>query len=374
MSVYHPSMADTLTSDSAEDAPAIAQAVFQAWQQNNQQAAVDQLRPYADSGRPWAVSLLTFLYNQQGIPGFTQAVPYAKRAQALGMPWLAATLFNNLISNVPGNPNLLDPALELLEKGPILSPGIDPVAQAWNFLSQNRPDVAVRLLSASGPYPAAPEEWNALVQQARNRSNQLDTIITEAQSRAQQVETVATESTDAIVHQREHLQTIAQQAELLVTDVSADAINTLYKADATRWSGESRTAWQWGIGILLAAALSAVLPVILHYADIGPKYSSTGLAAAHLAATAALATVAGVILARARGRDRAAQRSSNVSTAMATMIALSNQIANEDERQRFMVTMGQLVFQAHLQPDSAPPEQSLVGLATVLSAMRSPGA
>ena len=120
----------------------------------------------------------------------------------------------------------------------------------------------------------------------------------------------------------------------------------------------------WGLAVLGAAALVAVLPVVLHYLNVGADYSPLEQIGLHLVSTAALATFAGVLLARARSRDQAAQRANDLSTAMGTMISYSNQISDPAEKQRFMTMMGQVVLQAHLTagPKSAVKDDQVSGM------------
>lgn len=355
-----------------EGATQTAQAVFQDWNAGNQESALARIRNEADRGEPWAVGLTVWLLMQQGVSGFEKAVPYARQAQILGMPWAAANLFNNMIANAQSVPHLMEPALALLSPGPIFGSGIDPVGQGWNMLGQNRADIAVRLMGTTAKFPTSPESWEALMATARSQSKELSEIVTSARSLDAHVHLVSQQSIEAITKNREDLETKARQAGLLVSSVNSEAVNTLFDADAERNAGESRTSWRWGIGVLIIAAAVAVLPLVLHYFGEGPEYSSAGLLGAHAASTAALGAVAGVLLGRARGRDRAHQRARDISTAMGTMIAYSNQIQDEAEKQRFMLTMGQLVLQAHLQGDSSPKEESLAGLAALLSVMRQP--
>ena len=131
-------------------------------------------------------------------------------------------------------------------------------------------------------------------------------------------------------------------------------------------------AWLSGLAVLAVAAIVAVLPVILHYLHQGPKYSSFEQIAVHLVSTAALGTFAGVLLARARSRDQAAQRAHDLSTAMGTMISYSNQISDPVEKQRFMMSMGQVVLQAHLASGSghSPKDDSMAGLVAIANLMR----
>src|SRR4051812_35861253 len=94
----------------------VAQSVFSIWNGGNQQQAIEALRSLADEGRPWAVNFISWLFMQQGPPTIEQGIPYAKRAAQMGMPWSAVNLFNNLMAHVPANPNLLEPALNLLSE------------------------------------------------------------------------------------------------------------------------------------------------------------------------------------------------------------------------------------------------------------------
>jgi hypothetical protein len=357
-----------------DGAAQLAQAVYQDWNSGHQDKALARLGQAADRGQPWAVSLMVWLLMQQGIPGYERAMPYARQAQVLGMPWVAANLFNNMIGNVSNAPQLLEPALALLSPGPVLTAGIDPVGQGWNMMSQNRPDVAVRLMATTASFPSSPDEWEHLMTAARTQSQGLSELVASARSMEAQVQAASMQSIESITKHREDLETKAKQAGLLVSSVNSEAVNTLFDADAERNAGESRTSWRWGIAVLVVAAAVAVLPLVLHYFGMGPDYSSAGLLGAHAGSTAALGAVAGVLLARARGRDRAHQRARDISTAMGTMISYSNQIQDEVEKQRFMLTMGQLVLQAHLQGDASPKEESLAGLAALLSVMRQPSA
>jgi hypothetical protein len=74
---------------------------------------------------------------QQGVAGFEPAIPYAKRAQAIGMPWVAFNLFNSMIGQISSAPNLLESCIDLIATGPLFAPGIDPIGQGWNLLAQN---------------------------------------------------------------------------------------------------------------------------------------------------------------------------------------------------------------------------------------------
>ncbi|WP_193613573.1 hypothetical protein [Nocardioides lijunqiniae] len=351
-----------------------AQFVFQQWNATNQQAAIDRLTEPADRAEPWALALMVWLSMQQGAPGFDRALPYAQKAQSLGMPWVPYHLYNNMVGHIASAPHLLDQLVDLIQEGTgTITSALDPVGQAWGLLSQGQIESAVKLMGVTMRFSPNPESWDAVVRDAQRRTNEVRDLLADAQSTQADLRQIAARSEVDIEKWRTDLETKARQAELLISSVNSGAVNALFDAEAKRNAGESKTSWRWGIGVLAAAACVAVLPLVLHYLGIGPDYSMGGLLGAHAGSTAALGAVAGVLLARARGRDRAHQRARDLSTAMGTMISYSNQIQDEAEKQRFMLTMGQLVLQAHLQGDSGgAKEDSFAGLAALLSVMRQP--
>ncbi|MGF9753946.1 hypothetical protein AAII07_01995 [Microvirga sp. 0TCS3.31] len=341
----------SMTVPSAAEDPhelATLQQVHQQWNSGNQAPAIEALRPLAEEHRPWAVALMAWLRMQQGYPGIEQSIPLALEAAELGMPWQAVHTFNNVVAHLPSNPQMAERLPELAEAAQPWPSGIDPIGQGWNLLGQGQPEWAMRLMSMTGFWPAGPADWEPLVAQARARLQDLENLTASAREERERVSVHAGEALGAITKASDDLQTSAKQAGLLVTASLSDATNALFKADAERNETESRSAWRAGLAVLGAAALVAVLPLLLHYLGAAPSYSATAEVGAHAASTLALATFAGVLLARARSRDQAAQRANDLSTAMGTMISYSNQISDPAEKQRFMMTMGQLVLQAHL--------------------------
>lgn len=352
-------------------AVADAQQAFQEWQTGNQPGALSRIQARADADEPWAVALLVWLFTQQGIPSFPQAMPYAKRASELGMPWVPFHLFNNMVGNIASNPQLLEPVLELAELTAPGAWGIDPVGNAWNLLQQGQPEPAVRLMGLSSAFGGAP--WTELLQRFREQQTEIDVVGATILLKKNELDDTLRENEEAISKARAELETKAKQAGLLVSAVNAGSSQKLFDDDAARNERESQIAWRLGIGVLAVAACVAALPLVLHYFGMGPDYKENALLGAHAAATLALGAVAGVLLAKARARDRAHQRARDLSTAMGTMISYSNQIQDEAEKQRFMLTMGQLVLQAHLQSgDSHTKEDSYAGMASLVNAMRTP--
>jgi hypothetical protein len=353
---------------------ALVQQVHQFWNVGNQIAALDLLRPRAEAGSPWACAFLAWLLVQQGLPGIEESVSWAVRAAQLGTPGQVTQTFNNLIGQIPSNPALATRLPELIRWGAPWYGGIDLVGQGWNLISQGQPELGLQVMMLPMPEPLAVTEpqLTSLMQHARERVGELDEFTNSARQRGSELDQTASQAQSAIYKARDDLQTSAKQAGLLVTTVSSDATNALFKVDAERNTKESRGAWRAGLMVLAAAALVAILPVVLHYMDVGPGYSALELIGVHLASTAALATFAGVLLARARSRDQAAQRAHDLSTAMGTMISYSNQISDPTERQRFMATMGQVVLQAHLSSGSkqGSKDESLSGMITLANLIK----
>jgi hypothetical protein len=326
----------------------LLQHAVQSWNSGNQAGATDALRPRAEAGAPWAATLMAWLLMQQGTSGMHESITWAIRAAQLGAPGQISQTFSNALAHLPSEPGLALRLPDLLRwAGPSMG-GNDIAGQAWNLVSQGRPDVALEILSISTPWLTTDLQWTALIEKATEGNIELEQITYKAREHNADIDAHVSEAKIAIDKARDGLETSARQAGLLVSAISSDATNSLFKADAKRNAEESTGAWRWGLGVLGAAALVAILPVVLHYFKLGPGYSAIEQIGVHLASTAALATFAGVLLARARSRDHAAQRAHDLSTAMGTMISYSNQISDPIEKQRFMMSMGQVVLQAHL--------------------------
>jgi len=350
------------------------QEAFQNWNAGNQSLAIDRIRPHAESGRVWAMALLSWLLMQQGAGGLGESARWAVRAAHAGHPWQTWQVFNNLLGNLPSSPDLAGDLEGLLAVMPSVT-GIDIVGQAWNAQAQGQPALAMKLLNYV--VPPTPETIDPRLQFLSDRAGGALTEIERSRENirvlAAEVDAISEEARQQIARASDDLKTSAGQAKLLVTTVSSDATNSLFKADAQRNARESKGAWITGLAVLASAALVAILPVILHYLQIGYKYSGIEQLGIHLVSTAALASFAGVLLARARSRDQAAQRANDLSTAMGTMISYSNQISDPVEKQRFMMMMGQVVLQSHLASNSnskATSDDSLSGMLALASLIK----
>lgn len=345
----------------------LVQQIQQYWNSGNQASAIELLRPKAAEGRTWAAALMAWLTMQQGYPAIDESITWAIKAAELGQPLQAIHTFNNVVGHVGSFPQLGERLSELLAIAAPWAGGIDPVGQGWNLVAQGQPALGLQMMSLSIPWPASEPQMAGLVTQIASRSRELDEILVAARESRATVDLNAGDARAAIEKARTDLETSAKQAGLLVTTVLSDATNSLFKADAARNAKESTGAWIAGLAVLGLAALVAVLPVGLHYLDMGPSYTAIEQIALHLASTAALGTFAGVLLARARSRDRAAQRAHDLSTAMGTMISYSNQISDPTEKERFMMMMGQVVLQAHLTTGSGQATKDVESVSGMLA-------
>lgn len=351
----------------------LVQQVQQQWNTGNQAPALELLRPRAEAGEGWAASFLAWLYMQQGPPGLVESITWAIKAAELGSPGQIVNTFNNVVAQIGSVPDLANRLPELLQWAPFWWNGVDLVAHGWNLISQGQAEQGLRVMMLGNSLPSTMEpQLNALTQLARERVGELDNAVAAAHQRQSEVDSAAGEAHAAIDKLKGDLETSATQAGLLITTVLSDATNALFKADAERNTKESRWAWWSGLIVLGLAAVVALAPLVLHYLHLGPRYSTVEQIGIHLASTAAIATVAGVLLARARSRDQAAQRANDLSTAMGTMISYSSRISDSGEQQRFMTTMGQLVLQAHLTSGSkqSGKDESLSGMVALLNILK----
>jgi hypothetical protein len=353
----------------------ILQQVQQFWSMGDQDSAMNVLRPRADADVPWAAAFMAWLLAQQGAIGHAESIQWALRAARLGAPWQATQTFLNVVNSAPSDPSVAAELPALLRAGAPWMGGIDVIGQGWNLIIQGQPEVALRLFNTTIFWPSESAELDALTKQTRVRLSEFEKLVADAAQTRANFDTEVGTSKEEVTKATDDLTTSARQAGLLVSTVLSDSTNSLYKADATRNEKESKGAWRAGLVVLGLAAIAALLPVMLHYLKLGPEYSTSEVIGVHLASTAALGTFSGVLLARARSRDHAAQRAHDLSTAMGTMISYSNQISDPIEKEPFMMTMGQVVMQAHLSTGSGSKasDDTTSGILALTNAIRNPG-
>lgn len=155
-------------------------------------------------------------------------------------------------------------------------------------------------------------------------------------------------------------------------DLTNIAAEVEFQKQAEDYEKESRFFWTAGLVTLVVASCVAVLPLILNYVN-HQHHALEGQSnvSAHLAVALAFAAVSGVFLARARNRDRNRQRNRDLSVALITMFAYSEQIANDQEKERFKHDMGRLVLEAFLRQEP-PSEERSRGILADLTARATP--
>ena len=126
--------------------------------------------------------------------------------------------------------------------------------------------------------------------------------------------------------------------------------------------------WRFGLAAVSLATIISVLPLIIHYIGKGPTLSSSNLLTAHFTSAASFAVLAGVMLARSRGRDRARQRARDLTLALSTMFAYAAQIQDPQERARFTYDMGRVVIESFLRGDGAGDHDNSTSIISALLA------
>lgn len=335
---------------------------FTGWRQRSQDQVVTELLGYVTahpSDTPMMI-LGLWLCPQAGGPGYSIGVEYAELAVQRGKPWLARSFVAGLMASIPSLPDLFPRAIQLARETSPYVPSADYVSTAWALLGSDKDAEALQVLElVASELPVG-----------ESGITQLSEIFSRMNEAAEGIDVKAHQSLDLIDKVTADLTTKAQQTELLVREVSSKATDARFIAEADQNRKQSDRAYKWGLGVLCVASAMAVLPIVLHYLQLGQSYSAGQVLGAHASATLALGTVAGVLLARARHRDRTRQRATDISTAMGTIIVYSNQIESVDERQRFLQTMGQLVLIAHLQADHGGADQASHGATNLMNVLR----
>lgn len=190
----------------------------------------------------------------------------------------------------------------------------------------------------------------------RQRSAQIGEILTEVRDKRHEAVAAFEAASQDLEQAREGFKTRESTLTKFLDDLTNVAAEVEFQKQAEGYEKESQLFWIAGLITLVAAVCAAILPLVLSYAN--PQHH--GLhgqpnISAHLGAALAFAAVAGVFLARARNRDRNRQRNRDLSVALITMFAYSEQIANLQERERFKHDMGRLVLEAFLRQE--PPSE-----------------
>jgi DNA repair exonuclease SbcCD ATPase subunit len=220
----------------------------------------------------------------------------------------------------------------------------DAIRAAVDSGGGNLIDSADRLLNAAAQIK--PGQLSA--EAASGAVERLSEVQTEIEDRKTALEAASQELERA----QESFETRESTLTKFLDDLTNVAAEVEFQKQAEKYEKESKFFWTAGLITLVAASCAAILPLILNYAN--PQHhglDGQSNVSAHLGVALAFAAVSGVFLARARNRDRNRQRNRDLSVALITMFAYSEQIANEQEKERFKHDMGRLVLEAFLRQE-----------------------
>lgn len=334
------------------------------WNQGNQAPAVEMVKPLADEGDSAGLLLICWFLHQMGEPRWREGIPYAKKAAERGNPWILGFFFGSLADN----PDTRQEAIEMIALSP--TGGVnsnDPIGRAMEFANGGDSKSAADMLRAAAgphPWPQPPE-----LEDVRQRVAQLDQVLASVNEKKQVVMSTMQSVSDEIRSEQEGFKTRGQTLTQLLDNLTNASSQSHFDEQAKKYERESWLLWRLGVLVLLFAAVAAFLPVVLNYVDSGHALHGQSNVSAHLGATLALAAVAGVLLARARSRDRDRQRNRDLSVALGTMFAYSEQIANEEEKERFKHDMGRLILETFLR--QKPPSED--GSRNIIREITDPG-
>jgi hypothetical protein len=349
--------------------PALSDAItsaLQNWNQGQQQAAIEALRPLADADEREPLILLAWFMSQMGQPHWNDGMRYARRAAELGMPQALTYYFNQFIGDANYRAQTPEIARSIVAGGWAL----DPLPNAPGAMQQNDPGTAVALVRAAATPRPTEEALSAIVQRAEADLNSLrDAAGDVAELRARTTSAI-NEHDAAVGTQRAEVEQRGQSLLDLIDQLTSAQATTYFEEEATTYGGEAKTMWWGGLGVVVAAALVPVVPLAIYYVQriIGqtPWITGRDVIVAHTTAAIALGAVAGVLLARARGRDRARQRNRDLSVALRTMFVYAEQIQDPAERQAFLREMGRTIIESFLRHEPASDADR-----TLLAALRS---
>jgi hypothetical protein len=326
---------------------------LQSWNQGQQQAALDALRPLADEGQREALLLIAWFMSQMGQPSWNDGLAYARRAAEMGMPQALTYYFGQLFNDASYRAQTPDIARGIIAAGW----SQDPLSNAPAAMQQNDPGTAVGLVRAAATPRPSEDALTAVIRQAEKDLGVLRSGAGDVAMQRERSMQVIADNEAAIREQRGEVEGRARSLLELIERITSAEATSYFEEEATTYGGEAKSLWRGGLAVLSLAALASLAPVLIYYIDraIGhkPWIQAHDLVLAHTTAAVALAAVAGVLLARARGRDRARQRNRELSVALQTMFVYAEQIADESERQTFIRDMGRTVLDAFLRQEPA---------------------
>lgn len=326
---------------------------LQSFGQGNQQAALDTLRPLADMDERAAVLLMAWFLSQMGQPHWTDGLNYARRGVELGMPQIAQYYFGNMIND----PNYRSQLPDLIQGAIAAGWPLDPLPNAPQAMQQGDPATALRLVQVSTTPRPYPDAWEGLLEEARTSFETLRTAATDVSEQQKRALEAIAESENRVNDRQAEVEQRAHSLLDLIERLTSAQATSYFDDEATAYSGEARGLWFGGLAVVVMAAVVALVPLAIYYFQRTTGRDSwiegTELSWVHTAFVLALGAVAGVLLARARGRDRLRQRNRDLSVALQTMFVYSEQIQDPAERQTFIRDMGRTVLEAFLRQEPA---------------------
>ena len=333
-----------------EVSAAVTNAIGQ-WQSGQQQPAVEILRPLADLGEPVPLALICWFLHQMPEPFWRQGVEYAREALAKGMPWV----HGYFVGNMQQDPSMAPEVGSFYATAYRAGWPIDPIGTAVGMFQQGQQPAGLSVLAtveAPWPYPGA---WESRLQEAERHFKELKAAAGQVSQRRDEVVRSIDSSKTAIDGHETTVRSRTQSLVKLIEQLTNAQAQQFFEGEADTYAKEAKSLWTLGLRVLSAAAFIAVLPILLYY--LGKVFSfevfeGQNIVAAHFAPAIALGAVAGVLLARSRGRDRARQRAKDLSVALSTMFVYSEQIEEGPERQTFLRDMGRVVIESFIRQDS----------------------
>jgi hypothetical protein len=344
----------------------VAAEAMQLWQRGEQQQAVERVRPLADQGDLTALALICWFFHQMAEPQWRQGVPYMQKALKQGMPWV----LNYFLGNMLNDAALRRQLPEAFEAALAYGSQTDPIGHAAQAFQQGDLDTGVAMLGTAAAPSLLPQHWPSFISRAEGHLAQLTTAARNVSRRRDEaIRSIEADESQVADHETA-LRTRTQQLVQLIEQTTNAQVQDFFDKEATTYEREAKRLWKRGVLVLSAAAAVAILPIVIYYVGkiLGKQpFGNDSMVTAHFAPAVALGALAGVLLARARGRDQARQRAQDLSVALGTMFVYSAQIADEAERQNFVRDMGRTVIESFLRADSPASERDGTSLLAALT-------
>ena len=356
----------TEVSQNANEAAQAAVLALQEWNSAQQAQAIDRVRPFADHGDSWALWLIAWFLQQQGLPGLQSAVPYAKRALQKGYISPA----NFLVPSLMNDPSTRPQAIELMSALAAIGLPSDPLANVHQIISSGDLTATAQFfeLLGSGQFPLVPADWENLVNAANEKVKAIGAAEADVQSQRARVIQDFADASSSVHAERAKVETQTAQLMQLINDLANAEATSFFDSEATSNQAEANRLWLGGIAVVSMAALIALVPLAATYFGwFGAGLKGSSFLSAHLSAAVALGAVAGILLSRSRGRDRTRQKAKDLSIALGTVFVYSSQISDTSEQQKFKHDMARVVIESFLRQETPQDDSSKSLLSALLA-------